>query len=210
MKVNIKSRLKKQEILTIPNILSFFRILLIPAIAVSYVKNHICLSVSLILLSGATDILDGWIARKFNMISDFGKFLDPVADKLTQITMLLCLVSTNLWILILVGLLVVKEIFQFVYGLIVLKKTDTMNSAKWFGKVTTVVIYASMIFLFLVKDPSPIVFGIVIAICGFVMLCSMILYGRFFHGFLRETTQLHTEVPKSDPTKNDTASEQAD
>lgn len=187
MKVNIKSRLKKQEVLTIPNLLSFFRILLIPPIAVFYLKDHIYLSVALILLSAATDIIDGWIARKFNMISDFGKLLDPVADKLTQVTMLLCLVSTNPWILILVGLLVVKELFQGIYGLIVLKKTDTMNSAKWFGKVNTVVIYAAMIFLFLMHDPSPAIFGTVIAVCGFVMLCSMILYGRFFHGFLKET-----------------------
>lgn len=187
MKANIKSRLKKKDILTIPNLLSLFRLLLIPFIVFLYVKEYHYASVGLILLSAATDIVDGWIARKFHMISDFGKFLDPVADKLTQLAMLSCLVIRYPWTAILVALLVVKELFQLIYGFIVLRKTDVMNSAKWFGKLNTVVLYASMILLFLLPDISETVVAIILAICGITMLCSMLLYGRFFHGFIKSS-----------------------
>ena len=180
MKANIKSRLRKKDIFTIPNMLSFFRILLIPAIVILYVKDYRYASVGVIVLSAVTDIVDGWIARSFNMISDFGKFLDPVADKLTQMLMLCCLVLRYPWAVSLVALLVIKELFQLVCGIIVLKRTDVMNSAKWFGKVNTAVIYASMILLFLLPDISEVIATIILTVCGITMLLSMFLYGRFF------------------------------
>ena len=187
MKDNIKSRLKKKDILTIPNLLSLLRLILIPIIVILYVKEYHYASVTLIVLSALTDIVDGWIARHFNMISDFGKFLDPVADKLTQVAMLSCLVIRYPWSITLVGLLIVKEIFQFVYGLIVLKKTNVMNSAKWFGKVNTVVLYAAMILLFLHPNIPETIATAILIVCGLTMLCSMILYGRFFHLFIKHS-----------------------
>ncbi len=186
MKENIKSRLQKKDILTIPNLLSLFRLALIPAIVILYVNEHQYISVALIVLSALTDIVDGWIARRFHMISDFGKFLDPVADKLTQVAMLSCLVIRYPWAILLVALLVVKDLFQFIYGLIVLKKTNTMNSAKWFGKVNTVVLYASMILLFLHTDFPYALAQILLSVCALTMLCSMILYARFFHWIIKQ------------------------
>lgn len=193
MKVSIKSRLKKKDILTLPNLLSLVRLLLIPVIVLLYIKEHHYASVALIILSAATDIVDGWIARHFNMISDFGKFLDPVADKLTQLAMLSCLVIRYPWSVALVGLLVIKELFQLIFGLIVLKKTDVMNSAKWFGKVNTVVLYASMILLFLLPNIPNTAATIILTICGITMLCSMILYGRFFYRFIKQTETKNAE-----------------
>ena len=181
MKENIKSRLQKKDILTIPNLLSLFRLTLIPAIVILYINERQYISVALIVLSAVTDIVDGWIARHFHMVSDFGKFLDPLADKLTQIAMLSCLVIRYSWAIILVILLVVKEIFQFVYGLIVLKKTNTMNSARWFGKVNTVVLYATMILLFLFPEIPTSLSELLFVLCTATMLFSMLLYGRFFH-----------------------------
>ena len=106
----IKSRLGKKDILTIPNMLSFFRILLIPVMAVlyCYYEAHEA-AVVVIAISGVTDILDGKIARKFNMVSDFGKFLDPLADKLTQATMALCLAVRYPGMGVLFILMLVKE-----------------------------------------------------------------------------------------------------
>jgi len=187
MKDNIKSRLKKKDIFTIPNLLSLLRLLLIPVIVILYVKAYHYASVALIVLSALTDIVDGWIARHFNMTSDFGKFLDPVADKLTQVAMLSCLVIRYPWSITLVGLLIVKEIFQFVYGLIVLKKTNVMNSARWFGKVNTVILYAAMILLFLHPNIPETIATAILIVCGLTMLCSMILYGRFFHLFIKHS-----------------------
>ncbi|MEE1164601.1 MAG: CDP-alcohol phosphatidyltransferase family protein, partial [Lachnospiraceae bacterium] len=84
----------KHKIITIPNVLSFLRLLLIPVIVWLYiVKKDPIWTMAILALSGITDIVDGIIARKCNMISDFGKAFDPVADKLTQIAMLFCLVS---------------------------------------------------------------------------------------------------------------------
>ena len=186
MKENIKSRLQKKDILTIPNLLSLVRLALIPAIVVLYVKGFPYASVALIVLSAITDVVDGWVARRFNMISDFGKFLDPVADKLTQIAMLSCLVIRYSWAILLVALLVAKELFQFIYGLVVLKKTNTMNSARWFGKVNTVVLYASMILLFLHPEIPSALAEILLSFCALTMLCSMILYGRFFHLVIKQ------------------------
>lgn len=193
MKINIKSRLQKKDILTIPNLLSLFRLLLIPAIVLLYAKEYHYASVSLILLSAITDIVDGWIARHFNMISDFGKFLDPVADKLTQIALLSCLLIRYPWTILLIGLLVIKDLFQLIYGIIVLKKTDMMNSAKWFGKLNTVVLYTSMILLFLMPNIPEAIATVILIVCGVAMLCSMILYGRFFHLFIKQTETKNEE-----------------
>ena len=80
------------KVFTIPNILSFFRLILIPVLIWSYVvKKNYAATGWILLLSGLTDIADGFIARRFHMISKLGKILDPVADKLTQATMLFCL-----------------------------------------------------------------------------------------------------------------------
>ena len=89
----VRSKLTRDQVLTIPNILSFFRFFLIPIIVWLYAfKGMREWATLVILVSGFTDILDGFIARKFNMMSDLGKALDPLADKLTQLAVLSCLI----------------------------------------------------------------------------------------------------------------------
>lgn len=91
----------KNKILTIPNILSFLRLCLIPVIVWLYVdKQDYLWALLVLILSGITDIVDGIIARKCNMISDFGKAFDPIADKLTQMATLYCLISRFSYMLI--------------------------------------------------------------------------------------------------------------
>ena len=102
----------KTKIWTIPNLLSLMRIALVPLIVWSYLNlEDGVLAGCLLVLSGATDIADGIIARRFNMISDLGKVLDPVADKLTQGAMLICLVALFPKMLLPLILLAVKELF---------------------------------------------------------------------------------------------------
>ena len=87
-------RLQKKEIFTIPNLLSLFRLCLIPLIVYEYCSvQNTTLAVLFIALSALTDVLDGKIARRFNMVSDVGKVLDPIADKLTQAALIICLIS---------------------------------------------------------------------------------------------------------------------
>ena len=93
--------MRNKNIFTIPNILSIFRLLLLPVIVYTYMnqKDYVLTGV-LLLVSGITDLLDGYIARTFHMISDLGKILDPVADKATQAVVLLCLITRFRWLVI--------------------------------------------------------------------------------------------------------------
>ena len=167
----------QNKIITIPNILSFFRICLIPVIVWLYnVKQDYLWTLFILLLSAVTDIVDGIIARKCNMISDFGKAFDPVADKLTQMAMLFCLVSRFPYMMIPFVLLVVKEVFTGITALITIKRTNTVKGAVWHGKLTTVALYSMMAIHLLWYNIPRAVSLILVGICIGIMLMSFILY----------------------------------
>lgn len=135
----------QKKIITIPNILSFFRVCLIPVIVWAYcVKENSLLTAGVLTLSGATDVVDGIIARKCNMVSDFGKAFDPVADKLTQVAMLCCLVFRFPRMLLPLGVMVAKEIITGTMSLLSIKISGKVQGAVWYGKVTTVLLYSMM------------------------------------------------------------------
>ena len=169
----------KNKIITIPNILSLFRLLLIPVIVWLYVfRQDYLWTTAILALSGITDIIDGIIARKCNMISDFGKTFDPVADKLTQIAMLFCLVSRFQWMLLPLCVLVVKEITAGIMGLMVIRKTGDVFGAVWHGKATTVSLYSMMIIHLLWFNIPGVISGILIGGCTALALLSAFLYTR--------------------------------
>ncbi len=136
-----------KKVFTIPNILSVFRILIIPFIIWSYVLGRHYFMAALIVLSGLTDVVDGIIARKFNMVTSIGKALDPIADKLTLLTLLvlMCDYLKSPPIMILCGIFIVKEFIMGIEGLVVIKKTGTTYTANILGKATTVVLYANIL-----------------------------------------------------------------
>ena len=114
----------QNKILTIPNLLSLFRLLLIPVIIWLYtVRKDYFPAGALLILSGLTDLADGFIARHFNAVSNVGKILDPIADKLTQAAMLFCLITRFPLMAAPFGVLVLKEIFIGTTGLLVIRKT---------------------------------------------------------------------------------------
>lgn len=167
----------QKKIITIPNILSFFRLCLIPVIVWLYCFEENYLWTTLVLvLSGVTDIADGIIARRFGMVSDFGKAFDPVADKLTQFATLFCLVSRFRHMMIPLVILVVKELFAGVTGLLTIRKTGTVEGADWHGKATTACLYAMML-VHLIWYQIPItVSHVLVLICTVMMLLSAALY----------------------------------
>ena len=167
----------KKKIITIPNLLSFFRLCLIPVIIWFYcVRGEPVWTAAVLTLSGITDIVDGYIARKFSMVSDLGKILDPVADKLTQICVLFCLLTHYPHIVFPLVLLVVKEIFAAISGILVIRKTGKVFGADWHGKATTVTLYALMVtHLLWYQIPDDISF-ILTGICVGIMLMSFLLY----------------------------------
>ena len=173
----MKRFFKKNQILTIPNLLSVVRIALIPVIVWLYSseKNYYA-AIGVIVLSAATDIVDGFIARHFNMISDFGKALDPLADKLTQAALLICLLSKYNLMLGLIVVFGLCEISKFTLGIIIAKKYDEVNGAKWYGKANTVIIYAIMMALILFPQMSGTLANTLILFCGAVMIAAHVLY----------------------------------
>lgn len=196
MKEEIKSQNTKEgntgssqsRILTIPNLLSLFRLCLIPVFMWLYCveKNYLWTGIVLI-ISGLTDTVDGIIARKFNMISDLGKVLDPIADKVTQAAMLFCLLTRFPLMIAPLALMVVKEFFMGVTGLMVIQKTGKVFGADWHGKVNTWLLYAMMILHVFWYNIPDIVSKVLIGICVVMMLISLVLYGRHNLKALRET-----------------------
>ena len=169
----------KHKILTVPNILSLFRLLLIPVIMWLYiVKEDPVLTTVILVLSGITDIVDGIIARKCHMVSDFGKAFDPVADKLTQIAMLFCLVSRFKWMLLPLCVMVIKEVTAGILGLLVIRKTGKVDGAVWHGKATTVSLYSMMIIHLIWYNIPGVISGILIGACTALALLSAFMYSR--------------------------------
>lgn len=128
----------------IPNILTIFRFILIPVILFYIFTGNYLLAFIFFTLSGLTDVLDGFIARKFNLISNFGKLMDPLADKLTQIAVLTSLVTLEIipvWILVIV---VIKELVM-VIGASFLYGKDVVVYSKWYGKLATVLFFVAII-----------------------------------------------------------------
>lgn len=167
----------KNKIITIPNILSLFRLCLIPLIVWLYCfKKYYGLTAIVFIVSGVTDVLDGIIARKFNMISDFGKAFDPIADKFTQITMLFCLVMRFPFMTVPLVILVVKELLAATMNMLTLKKAGFVVAAVWHGKLNTVLLYSTM-FVHIVWINIPIIVSnILINACIVMMLVSSVLY----------------------------------
>nr|WP_304970428.1 CDP-alcohol phosphatidyltransferase family protein [uncultured Schaedlerella sp.] len=168
----------EKKIVTIPNILSFFRICLLPAIVWLYgVENNYVWAGYILILSGVTDMADGYIARHFHMISNLGKILDPIADKLTQGVMLLCLVLRFHWMIMPFILMIAKEIYMSVSGILVIQRTGIVCGAQWHGKAATCFLYGMMILHIFWQEITPVASMVSIIACTVMIGISFVLYG---------------------------------
>ena len=136
--------------------LSLFRLMLIPVYVVIYLKAtepvHYYIAGGILAVSCLTDLIDGQIARHFNMISTVGKFLDPLADKLTQFTLTICLAVRHPILWIMVGLIFVKESFQLIAGIITFRKGQMLKGALMSGKICTTILFMSLIIMVLTPE----------------------------------------------------------
>ena len=128
----------------IPNILTIIRILLIPVILFYIFTGQYIIAFIVFTLSGLTDIADGFIARKFNLISNFGKLMDPLADKLTQIATLTSLVITDIIPIWILAIVLFKE-FIMIVGASFLYGKDVVVYSRWYGKLATVLFYIAIV-----------------------------------------------------------------
>lgn len=187
----------KREIFTIPNLFSLFRLALIPVYMVIYLNaqdaSHYFLSAAILTVSCLTDMIDGKIARHYNMISTVGKILDPVADKATQFTLILCLAVRYPVLWYLVGLFVVKESFQLIAGGIALKKGKMLNGALMAGKVCTTILFLSLIVLVLFPELDAKTVTVIAVVDACFMLVSFADYFLAYFGKNKKIYDIPTE-----------------
>ena len=185
----------------IPNTLSLVRILLIPVFLVLYLSDSVAQEWAFLtlLVSGITDMLDGVIARKFNQITDCGKLLDPLSDKLTQVAVVVALTTRYTELLPLTILCFVKELCQGVGGVILLKKGSAVRGSKWFGKMSTVVFYICMLILVLWSDDLYALRWVLIGVAGASMLMAFLGYLQMFIAISQEEGQ--TPLPQESTEK---------
>ena len=174
-----------KENLTVPNLLSVLRILLIVPFVFFFLQIA---SAAMLVLSGLSDMFDGMIARRFNQITALGKILDPIADKLTLVAVIICIGMIVPRIIPLVVILVLKDLLMLLGGAYLLRKHITPPAAKWYGKLATVVFYicvSTIVVLEIVTGSASdfdILMLVLMLITTAVMLFAMI---RYFIIFLR-------------------------
>ena len=176
----------KKEIFTIPNGLSLFRLLLIPVYIDLYLNAQTIrdyhIAGLILAASCATDMIDGKIARHFNMITTVGKVLDPLADKLTQLSVTVCLSMRYPVLRPVLILFLIKEIFQLVAAIMNFRKGKVLDGALMVGKVCTTVLFISLIVLVIFPDiPVEAVDAIAILDCSFLAV-TFVDYIRAFFG----------------------------
>lgn len=164
----------------IPNILSVCRILLIPVFLWVYLAadapGGFLLAACILLASGLTDLLDGWIARRFHMVTALGRVLDPLADKLTQATVCAVLAIRYPQLAFLLVVFILKELLMMIGGFRLLRKNRDIAGARWFGKLYTFVFYAITLFVVGYQGLSEqAVFWLLMVAAGF-MVFSFAMY----------------------------------
>lgn len=172
MKRWLCSVMKRIDI-NIPNALTILRIIIVPFFAAAILNRLYLAAVGLFTLAGISDVLDGYIARKFSLVSEFGKVADPIADKLMQFTALLTLTINGAIppaIIIIIGC---KELLMGIGTIILFKKKQVFNAANWYGKFTTILIYIAVILLLFNISTGIYVLYLSVA----MTLFSFVMYG---------------------------------
>jgi len=174
-------KISKKEIFSIPNVLGYFRIALIPLFVYWYLNaqstREYIRAGFVILVSGVTDLLDGKIARKFNMITELGKLIDPVADKLTHAAIIFCLLFKVKGFYLVVILFVGKELFMIIANIYTLKsKAKKLDGAIWWGKVMTTMLYICLYFFIAFPYMNTNIQAFLIIVCSLSIIVAWGMY----------------------------------
>ena len=200
MSDNSKSSSLNREVFTVPNILVYIRVLLIPVFVYIYINatepKHYYTALGVMVVAFLTDFFDGKIARRFNLVTDLGKILDPIADKLYQFSVALCLMFQFPKMILIAVLLFVKEMAMGLMGLVLLDKGGKVFGAKWYGKVCTGLVDCSMVFLFLspliIKgEVPPVLCDTLVYVCAVVLIITSVMYTRLFATKIKEADKLN-------------------
>lgn len=176
----------RKQIWSIPNLLSIFRIVLIPVYMTIYItaesSSDYTLAAVILAVSCFTDLIDGKIARKFNMVTELGKLLDPIADKLTQLALIIALATRHMALRVFLPVFFVKELMQLWATVKSLKNGKTLKGALMSGKISTTVLFCSLTLMVLCPNLSAAVVNILTAVCLLFLLIAFADYAVAFFG----------------------------
>ena len=176
----------KKEISTIPNLLSLFRLVLIPVYVYIYLNatqpQHYWIAGGILAVSCLTDLVDGKIARRFNMVTQLGKVLDPLADKLTQLALIICLSVHRKSLRLMLILFLLKEFFQLFAMIGSLRHGMALDGALFIGKLCTTVLFISLIIMVLCPGLSETTVDVITGICSAFLAISFVEYIRAYYG----------------------------
>lgn len=184
----------EDRIFTIPNLLSMFRIVLIIPLIAFFVNENYFGAILCIVLSGLSDMFDGLIARRFNQITKLGKILDPIADKLTLVAVVICigLLIPSVWILVVI--LASKDIIMLLGGGYLIHRGITPPAAKWYGKTATIIFYISVTVIVAIEvfgganaaQRFSLLITVLLVVTAIAMVFSLLMYGALFFQLLKE------------------------
>lgn len=187
----------KMKLKYIPNILSAARLMLVPVfiyLFFAYYEEKIYLPLGVFVIAGLTDIIDGYLARRNNWVTDLGKFLDPFADKLVQCSVLVCFAIKNPALWWIASMFIAKELFMICGAIIVLKKIKVTVRSHWYGKFTTAVFYAIAILVFIFKY-FEYEMGGPVAVSLFVSALILALFSMVM--YILDTLRINAELQKN-------------
>ena len=188
---------KKKDLFTIPNILTYFRFLLIAPFVYYFLKENYIPAAICIITSGLTDCFDGMIARRFNQVTSLGKILVPIADKFTLLAVVICMVIYVPQVLPALIILLFKDVLMLLGGVDLINKGITPPPAMWYGKIGTIVFYISVCLIVFLKaaynyENFALDFTL-LSLTAFTMLFALFQYGKIYFQLIKE----HSEYEKN-------------
>ncbi|MCC5894934.1 MAG: CDP-alcohol phosphatidyltransferase family protein [Alkalibacterium sp.] len=177
--------MNRKDWVTIPNLLSYFRLLLIPVFVYAYLnaetqREHVY-ATGVLVLSGLTDALDGFIARRFNQGTKIGQLLDPIADKLTQVSVVGVLMLKWPVFIFLFILFLIKESYMFVENIRLYRKKKTLDGSIWHGKIATIVFYFTMFIAVFFPALNEVTLTILVATASVFQVIAFYHYHQLFN-----------------------------
>ena len=183
-----------EEYFSIPNIMGYFRIILALLYVWMFYKTlegaPYWPVIVIIVVSGLTDLLDGKIARRFNMVTDWGKMIDPIADKITIGAIILSLVFKYKIILPMILLYIVKEGYMAIAGMMLMKRGHKIEGAKFYGKVCTFATYVILIAILLVPSMNDALVMVLVAVNMAIMVYTLVKYILYYGKLFQEEAEL--------------------
>lgn len=184
---NFNDKLKRN--FNIPNLLSSIRIVAIAPFIYYFLKDRYVMATVMLIVSGLSDLFDGFIARKFNQVTRLGAMLDPIADKLTLTAVVFCIGIKFTVVMPIVIILIIKELSMLVAGFFMIKNHKLPPMAKWYGKLATVIFYFSVSIIVALKAiwgiENKILTITLMCITAVAMLYSLLRYFLLFLDFCK-------------------------